>query len=151
MPPAYHVCLDTNILVRIITQGSPGCEFEHWQKIKELARSGTISLLLPEVVALELQKKWREVPVKIESETKALEKKLLGEVNEKSLYSEIKDIRTAVVDCLQNYTKRKEADSEARYNDISTFLKDGSVTSLLIDHETLLRTERRVLTGGLLR
>jgi hypothetical protein len=34
------VCLDTNIYVRFISQGMPGCEQEHWTALISRVRDG---------------------------------------------------------------------------------------------------------------
>ena len=149
MPPVRHVCLDTNIYVRIVTQGLPGCEVEHWTKLKEFASSGRITLLLPEVVLLEFRKQWRLVPAEIEKQTRTLTTKLLAELGEKAMYSEIRDLRQVVSDCLASYATKKEVESKSRYEEIVTFLGQKFVVHLPIEPDALLRTERRVLSGGL--
>ena len=53
------VCLDTNIYVRIISQGKPGCEEEYWNQLNRWIVDGSITLLVPEIVLLELQKQCR--------------------------------------------------------------------------------------------
>lgn len=149
MPSAYHVCIDTNVLVRLITQGMPGCEIEHWEKLKEFVRSGRVTLLHPEVVQLELQKKWRQVPAKIGSETKELGQKMLAELRVNEMWTEVRDLRRTVEECLATYAKRKEVESKSRYDEIVEFLRQEPVRQLRIDQDILLRTQRRALSGGL--
>lgn len=149
MPPIYHVCIDTNIFIRLITQGMPGCEVEHWEKLKQYVRAGKVALLHPEVVRLELQKNWRAVPAKIQSETKALRTKMLKELRVKEMYTEVRDLRQTVESCLDIYAKNKETESKSRYEDILAFVEGKFASQLRIDHDILLRTERRALSGGL--
>ena len=45
MPKAkVYVFLDTNILIRTITQGMPGCEIESWEELKSLAEKNKVTL-----------------------------------------------------------------------------------------------------------
>jgi rRNA-processing protein FCF1 len=52
------VTLDTNIIIRTISQGMPGCEIEHWQELRVLVEANKVGLVIPEVVLLELRKLW---------------------------------------------------------------------------------------------
>ena len=47
--------LDTNIYNRILTQGQPGCEPEHFEQLKKLAAESKVTVIVPEVVLLEFQ------------------------------------------------------------------------------------------------
>ncbi len=45
-----YVLLDTNILIRFVTQGQPGCEPEQFDAVKEFVQSGKVKLFSSEVV-----------------------------------------------------------------------------------------------------
>jgi hypothetical protein len=56
MPLMIYALLDTCILVRIWTQGKPGCEIEHLRELVDLVDKKVVRILLPEVVELETEK-----------------------------------------------------------------------------------------------
>lgn len=51
-----YVFVDTNIWVRVLSQGRPGCELEHLGKLIALVGESKVTLILPEVVTLELER-----------------------------------------------------------------------------------------------
>jgi hypothetical protein len=54
-----YLVIDTNIWVRVVSQGKPGCEIAHLDDLRSLVEESKLTLLLPEVVQLELGKSWR--------------------------------------------------------------------------------------------
>jgi predicted nucleic acid-binding protein len=62
-----NVFIDTNIFVRIATQGRPGCEQKHFEDLRTLVEERAFRLLVPEVVSLELEKVFRSLPKSLES------------------------------------------------------------------------------------
>ncbi len=57
-----YAFVDTNIFVRIASQGRPGCELTHFESLKTLVQSRAVTLLVPEVLLLEVEKKFRTIP-----------------------------------------------------------------------------------------
>jgi predicted nucleic acid-binding protein len=51
-----YVFIDTNIWIRVLTQGRPGCEPERLEEFISLVDDGKLVLLLPDLVELELEK-----------------------------------------------------------------------------------------------
>ena len=64
MPTSTFVFLDTNILVRYVTQGQPGYEPDHWQALRRFLDDRSVALLVPEVVLLEFEKVTRDLDEK---------------------------------------------------------------------------------------
>src|SRR4051812_12949696 len=62
-----YAFVDTNIFVRIATQGRPGCEQAHFDNLRVLVQEGMFRLLVPEVVTLEVEKLFKGLPRSIES------------------------------------------------------------------------------------
>ena len=54
--PATFVCLDANILIRIVSQGQPGCESEHWDELRGMVEGSKVTLLSPQIVLMEFEK-----------------------------------------------------------------------------------------------
>lgn len=50
-----YVVLDTNVLVKFVTQGQSGFEQEHFDSLRHLVQSGEVTLFSPEIVELEFQ------------------------------------------------------------------------------------------------
>ncbi len=53
---SVYIFLDSNIYIRYLTQGQPGCEPVHFQELVKLITDGAARLLVPEVVRLEIEK-----------------------------------------------------------------------------------------------
>jgi hypothetical protein len=67
-----YASLDTNIFVRIVSQGKPGCEIEQFKALKSLVENGVVHLLVPEVVVLELEKENRQFAAQLDASRPAI-------------------------------------------------------------------------------
>ncbi len=57
--------IDTNIYIKIASQGNPGCERKHFDDLKTMVSGGAMKLLVPEIVLLELRKQFPRVIAKM--------------------------------------------------------------------------------------
>lgn len=144
-----YVCIDTNIYIRFMTQGMPGCEEEHWDSLISFLDAGDITLLLPEVVQLELQKKWLEIPQIIEAKLLAARKSLEKDLRDKVDYSEIRDILPSLLDEFNKLESKKQQSMLKRYDKVQKLLRPDNVVTLPFDLEIMLAAKKRSIRGGL--
>lgn len=140
-----HVFVDTNIFIRIATQGRPGCEREHYENLRTLVESGTFTLLVPEVVALEVLKAFRTLPKEIKSNCD----KLIDSVSKatKGTWNEIESINTEVM-ALIKQTKQNRIKACGELSElIRAFLQSGAATAIPLTPEILVAAKRRQIAG----
>ncbi|MGL4419238.1 MAG: PIN domain-containing protein, partial [Gemmataceae bacterium] len=101
-----YLFVDTNIWVRVISQGKPGCEIAHFDNLRRLIEESKITLLLPEVVQLELEKNWRSFTEKAEIEIGKLEKELESLLR-KEFWTEIEDVQKSLREFLTEQKAKK--------------------------------------------
>jgi hypothetical protein len=104
--PTLYVFIDTNIWIRFISQGKPGCELPYLDSLLTLVDQSRLVLVLPEIVELELEKLWREFKDDVAKHVGQIEKKV-EDVFKPQLWTEIEDIRTAIGSFLQQQKQAK--------------------------------------------
>jgi hypothetical protein len=88
-----YILLDSNILLRFISQGRPGCELAHFDALLKLLGGKSHCLLLPEVIELELVKLWGGFEDEVNAILGALEATLNAlELPKKAKWSETDDV-----------------------------------------------------------
>jgi hypothetical protein len=145
----YFLLIDTNIYVRVLSQGKPGCEVEAWNELISLVQNKKVTLLYPEVVNLELHKQWRTLPLAIEKNIiklrASLEKHLHGEI----AYSEIKDLGKSLLENLDTKSKEKLDSLIDHYTLLTETLNSDLVTGIPLSLDILLEGKKRSIRGGL--
>lgn len=141
-----YVFVDTNIWFRIITQGQPGCELEHFQELKERATKGTLSVVLPEVVRLELDKLWTHFPTELEGYIEQLLTRLKKPL-EQSVWNEIDDIQNDLLPFISRCHEAKLKDAEKRHKDVLAFLNSPYVLNMDLQPDMWLRAKKRLFAG----
>ena len=141
-----YLVIDTNIWVRVISQGKPGCEIAHLDKLRTLVEESGITLLLPEVVQLELGKNWRSFTETVELEIGKLEKEL-DSLLRKPFWTEIEDVQKSLREFLiDQKTKKVEAATE-RYQKVQRLLSSSKVVVLPFTPEIHFRGRKRLMAG----
>src|SRR4051794_29589655 len=90
-----YIFIDTNLWVRLLSQGKPGCEPVYFDELKELIGTSKITLILPEIVELELEKQWRAFREDVIKDIGKLSQKVDSLLKEK-VWEEIKDVRASL-------------------------------------------------------
>lgn len=136
-----YAFIDTNIFVRIATQGRPGCEQTHFDDLRTLATEGLFRLLVPEVVLLELDKCFHRLPRDIESNCD----KLCDAVNKatKDTWSEIDSLKVEVLNRIKDFKKTKATASKEISSDVLAFLNSEPVVTIPLSTQILLAAKRR--------
>src|SRR5260370_11976073 len=123
--------IDTSILVRVWCQGKPGCEIEQLRELRSLAEKKAVRLLVPEVVKLEIEKKWRSFPQDLGSKfaivKERLEQALLDLGKQGKFWSEIHDLQKSHGEFLSDWKEQKRKACEARFNEIRALLTSKHV------------------------
>lgn len=143
------VCLDTNMFVRYITQGKTGCEEEHWDNLVNHISSNSVTLLLPEVVELELKKQWELLPEKLKAKFKAGKIELEKGVKNEIEHSEMQDVMPALIKEYDRIEKEKLEAMERRHEAVQTLLMLPQIVKIPFDNEIWLAAKKRSLSGQL--
>ena len=144
--PELYVFIDTNLWIRVISQGKPGCELEHLQSLLTLIDESRVVLVLPEIVELELDKFWREFKDEVVKHVGQIEKKL-EDVFKPQLWTEIEDLRTAIGSFLQQQKQAKITSAEENYKRIQEIFASPKVVKIPLTSELLFLGKKRLISG----
>ncbi|HEV3300034.1 MAG TPA: hypothetical protein VG055_10345 [Planctomycetaceae bacterium] len=146
------VFLDTNILIRIATQGKPGCEQERWRELHKLVADSRVTIIVPEIVRLEFEKFHDRF---LSDFHKKLEKfganvKALVE-DEKPYWNEMTDLlgsfRQAVGSSWGTMKTEKVADCQHGCQIIERWFRDGNFQDAPFSERVLLRAKQWLVAG----
>lgn len=140
-----YVYVDTNILVRVLTQGRPGCEFVHFRDLAVMAREGVIRLLVPEVLLLEFDKQLRALPIQIGSSCDKLAN-LVGKASE-GLWNEMNALGLSLLQTISQYKRTKLKQSKKYSAKLLRFLQSSAVHRIALTNEIWLNAQKRMISG----
>jgi len=148
----YYAFIDSNIFIRIVTQGRPGCEPIHLANLIDLVNAGTISLLVPEVVMLELEKHFRDLPTTIQDGCTRMKEAIDAELTKefrKGLWNELAPLKDQLINNVESYKDQKLNDLVALKEEIVGFLNGDNVIHIPLTVDVMLEAERRRIAGRL--
>lgn len=157
MTKPTNVCLDTNILFRILTQGQPGCEWALWGELKQLVIDKKVSFLIPEVITLELDKLTKRWADDFDIELKLIETYLTADLKalfvpkknkEKGFWNELEDIAPFIQSQFNEWKKQKLDGFNHRKSEVVDFLAGTGVVKLPFTQEIFFKANRRILAGN---
>jgi hypothetical protein len=135
------VCLDTNILVRVLSQGKAGCEIDHVKELASLHEKSKLCLLLPEVIELEFEKLHRslaeDISGKIAAHKEAVQKIDLG--------TEIEDLGFSLQDACDKKDAEKRQNIEKHAKDMADLFSIKGVRRIPLTPEILVNGKRRMI------
>ena len=140
-----NVFVDANIFIRVATQGRPGCEHEHFKDLRTLVKDGTFTLLVPEVVFLEVEKAFRSLAKELESNCDKLSDSLRKATD--GTWNEIDSLKTDVLDHIKQSKQERIAACEILSKDIVGFLESNAVTRIPLTPDILVSAKRRHIAG----
>lgn len=121
-----YAFIDTNIFVRLMSQGKLGCEPELFRRLRLLTANGVLTLLVPEVVCRELEGQMQSLPAVLEQK--------FGRLNEgidrTRVWNEIEDAKQSVLKQLDSLRDEKLNRRLRLYDEISAFLRSTTVSSI---------------------
>ena len=142
-----YLCCDTNIVIRYLTQGRPGCEPEHFESLKDVVQGDVARLLVPEVVLLELQKHYGAFPKIFETRIKEFRDCAIPN----NLWNELEDVGKSVLNCLDDKLKEKKAWLDQGYSSLCTLFSRSEVKIIRFTPEILFQAKRRLIAGQMPR
>ena len=133
--------IDTNIFIRIITQGRPGCEDEQFDALRTLVADELICLLLPEVVLLEIEKHFAALPKQIESNCD----KVLDSVTKatQDAWNEIDSLKSQINERIKAFKGESVERCKKLTPDILNFLTSSPVELIPLTSDVLVQATRR--------
>lgn len=137
------IFVDTNIYIRIMTQGMPGCDFALFDDLKTLCENKIICLLVPEVILLELEKNNTEIPQGLKQKFCGLRK----DIEKFSLWTEIRDIKNYIITLLQKAEDLKITNWKNRYKEIISFLNSDKTIKIPITENIKIKADNRIKNG----
>jgi hypothetical protein len=141
----YYAFIDTNIWIRVMSQGKPGCEIQLFERLRVLAEGDVLTLVIPEVVRLELQGHKRNLSEDLRKKFEDLEKA----VDKIPVWSEIEDSKRFMFQQLDSFRKEKAQRWEQMYKDILDFIDSSKVSSIPFTSEIMCRAKKRIIRGGM--
>jgi predicted nucleic acid-binding protein len=137
--------IDTNIFVRVTTQGRPGCEQRLFEDLRTLVDERAFRLLVPEIVSLEVEKVFRTLPKSIESACDKLSDGVSRATQD--TWSEIDSLKSDVLSRINEFKKLKVEECRESSSNIIAFLQSQAVTSISLTPEILVAAKRRHIIG----
>ena len=141
------VFIDTNVFVRVVTQGRPGCELQAYKRLKTLVAGKTVRLLVPEVVILELEQQRRTLCDDLTTGLGDLKK----HVSTFGYWSEIADLRERLLRVIEKAKRAKLRRAAGLFSDIMSLLRSESVVLLDLTPEIICRAQKRLIAGNMPR
>jgi PIN domain/Sigma-70, region 4 len=141
-----YAFIDTNIWVRVLSQGRPGCELEYLDNFHKLCLEKKAVFLLPEIIELELEKQWREFTEEMTKEIGQLQVKIENAIKPK-LWTEIEDVY-ASINSLLNETKQKKVEAARQsFEKIQLLFESNGTVKIPLTSELLFLGKRRLISG----
>lgn len=138
-----YVFLDTNIYCRILSQGKTGCELRHFNDLKKLVEGNVITLLVPEVILLELEKQNRTFAEDITNALGDIKKIISLNIS----WSEILDVKDELISIIQQKKQKKIEKWEENYTKISEFLKSDKTEVIEFNADLLCNGKSRLIAA----
>jgi len=142
-----YVFADANIFVRIITQGRPGCELSHFEDLVTLAEGDVVRVLVSEVLLLELEKQFCQLPQDFRSNCDRLKASLTKATE--NVWNEIDALKAMLLDVINTHINAKVGDCEKEAPRIMSFLRSASIKFIPLTHDIWLNTQKRRIAARL--
>ena len=139
-----YAFVDANILIRVLSQGKPGCEPELFEDLRALVTGNAFQLLVPDVVRFELDRQMRNFP----RELRARFGELKASVNKTPVWSEIADAKEFIMKELDSLREAKKTGWHDRFANVDEFLRSDHVTRLPYTPDIMCRARIRLMRGG---
>lgn len=146
-----YVSIDTNIYVNILTEVMANDNAEENDipsqlgDLNLLCKKGAVTLLIPEVVKLELQKS----NSKFEEDYKRAYSKLIDYIDKYSegSWSEIREVKRKVIDLIEGEQDNKVCYWEEEYAKLMNFFGNGYIQHIELIPDTICKTYKNKIAG----
>ncbi len=141
---SVYIFLDSNIYIRYLTQGQPGCEPVHFQELVKLITDGAARLLVPEVVRLEIEK----FLTHMEGDFSFHFKKAREELESRAkAWNEMSDVKDTLLKALDDAERRKKENVKRHYEKVQALFRLGNAESISFTPDLWFRGKRRIIAG----
>jgi hypothetical protein len=140
-----YAFIDSNIFIRVMSQGKPGCETHLFDDLRTLSKGHAIELTIPEVVLFEIERQMRDLDKLLRHHFG----KIKEAVNKTTVWSEVTDAKLAVLTNLDNARDEKVEGWKRSYNEIMTFLKSDDVMRISYTPEIMCQAKSRIIRGAM--
>ena len=141
----YYAFIDTNIFVRVMSQGKPGCESELFDNLRTLVGGKALSLIIPEIVKFEIERHIRDLPLTVRQHFGDLKRV----ISTTSVWSEIQDAKESLLTELDTLRDEKIESWKKLHQEVTTFLESDKVASIPFTPEIMCRTRARIMRGAM--
>lgn len=140
-----YAFIDSNIFIRVMSQGKPGNETHLFDDLRTLAEGRAIVLIIPEVVLFELEHQMRDSDKLLRQEFG----KIKEAVNKTTVWSEVADIKLSALSNLDIARNEKIESWNKSYSDIMTFLNSDHVERIPYTPEIMCQAKSRIIRGAM--
>lgn len=140
-----YAFIDSNIFIRVMSQGKPGCEYHLFDDLRTLSKANTIELTIPEVVLFEIERQMWDLDKLIRTQFG----KIKEAVKKTSAWSEINDAKLSVLTNLDDASDKKIEGWQNAYNEIVIFLKSDAVRKIPYTPEIMCSAKSRIIRGAM--
>ena len=141
----HYAFIDTNIFVRVMSQGKPGCEIDLFERLRVLATGGALTLVIPEVVQLELEGQMHNLPEVLKQKFGDLKKI----INSTPVWSEIEDAKQLAMQQLDSLCDEKQQRWHQIYEEVLVLFNSEKVASIPFTTEIMCRAKKRIIRKGM--
>jgi hypothetical protein len=140
-----YAFIDSNIFIRVMSQGKPGCEAHLFDDLRTLAEGNAIALIIPEVVLFELERQMQDLDKLVRQHFG----KMKEAVNKTTVWSEVADAKLSVLSNLDIARNEKIESWNKTYSDIMTFLNSDYVKQIPYTPEIMCQAKSRIIRGAM--
>lgn len=139
------IFIDTNIWIRLLTHGKPDGDLKWLEELHYLIQKKQLTLLLPEIVSLELEKFSRSISDSLRKHTSTLSKDIHEKI--KISWNEIDDIKDAILELVESRRTDKDKHSKDTYQKIKDTFSIPHIIHLPFSIEVMLASHKRLIAG----
>jgi len=140
-----YAFIDSNIFIRVMSQGKPGCETHLFDDLRTIVQGHAISLIIPEVVLFELERQMRDLDKSLRQHFG----KMKEAVNKITVWSEVADAKLSVLTNLDIACDKKIESWKRSYSEIMTFLNSDNVRQIPYTPEIMCQAKSRIIRGAM--
>jgi predicted nucleic acid-binding protein len=141
----HYAFIDTNIFIRVMSQGKPGCETDLFERLRVLATGAALTLVIPEVVRLELEGQMLSLSEDLKREFGELKKI----INSTRVWSEIEDVKQLLLQQLDSLRDEKQERWHQIHKNIVQLFDSEKVSSIPFTAEIICAAKKRIIRGGM--
>lgn len=141
----YYAFIDSNIFIRVMSQGKPGCDRELFERLRVLITCDALTLVIPEIVLLELKGQMYTLSENLKQSFGDLKKA----INTTLVWSEIEDAKHFILQQIDLLRDEKLQRWQQTCKEVFELLNSQNVSSIPYNAEIMCRAQKRVISRGM--